>query len=769
MSNKKTEQNFIKNVLEELGKSNLRIINDSGERANFEQLVENLDFKSFKKTFTSYLEQLYELITTDKLTVPQSLKDKCLQYGAKSIFAEEILSAFETSQNDNVPSWYKNLFNTMGKAIITDKLIKEEPINYVSSVKDLTFEQWLQAENIKPENNSKKAALHYIYVTFSGKKHEKRLQHFVTIRYANDTITPVINLRTQRCLYYGTIIIYPSTGKKISYSYGGANVQVPEYGDEDLDLSLGTALDILMGRWFDRDKEKAPQDLDNARSIVYRYKNRAYGVAGWFTSGIIPDASKEPNPVKVPDPDSVRDKTNVFLVEKGEEFYLSNPLDDIQYRSASLPGDYSSKAPDTNLSFFASTYDWFISTEIERYKFKSTTYTGYHLEFIDSNRPGAIVLEPGEKFDSEGILSGSHTIGGVNQDDWLGAFDKSNSANDLADNIQKEDLPGYVVDHEKGEVVGHPDLSIPEAEEELENQFPSHTTNPSVIGLNVYSGRRRDIGNVVDELWSKEFVETIVNILTSPLDAVVSVHTIPLPPSISGSDNVKIGNYPSRVTMSVVDNQVVSKPIGTFDINPLYEGTEYSFVDYQYTQLSLYVPYCGNVEIPATVCMGKSISVNLAVDVLSGKCTATIYVDSEIYSILSGECALKYPLHGANYSTDFSSGFTGGSFKGLFGNFFSLQRDMAGFTAADMRGGLGGSITGFVNNRCVLVITRPIVYGDTTDSVNRTYECLLRGRLGDFSGYVKISKFYQPSGDLGLATKEELSEIESLLAEGVYL
>lgn len=768
MSNTKTEQNFIKNILEELGKSNLRILNDSGDRANFEQLVKNLEYKSFKKTFKSYFEQLYELITKDKMPVPKSLKDKCLQYGAKSIFADEILSAFETSENKNVPSWYKNLFNTLGKAIITEKLIEEEPINYVSSVNDLSFEGWLKKENITTENAQKKAALHYIYTIFSGDKNKKKLQHYVDIKYEGSTITPVLNVK-QSCLYYGTVLIYPSTGENIVYKYGGASVSVPEYGDKDLDLSFGTALDILMGRWYDRDTEKAPQDLGNARSRVYRYKNRAYGVAGWFTSGEIPPKSDNPDPIKVPPYNSERDKTNVFLIEKNEEFYLSNPLDDLLYRSASLPGDYSSPAPVTNLSFFSSDYTWYLSEEVKRYKFTSTTYTGYHLAYIDENKPGYIVLEPGEKFDSDGVLNGSHTIGGVNQDDWLSSFDKSNNAGELAENIQKEDLPGYVVDHGSGEVVGHPDLSIPEAEEELENQFPSHTTNPSVIGLNVYSGRRRDIGNVVDELWTKEFVETVVNVLTSPLDAVVSVHTIPLPPSISGNATVKIGNYPSKVTMSVVDNQVTSKPIGTFDIRPIYEGSEYSFADYEFTKVSLYIPYCGNLDIPASACMGKSVSVNLSVDVLSGKCTATIYIDSDVYAILSGECALKYPLHGANYSTDFSSGFTGGSFKGLLENFFSLQRDMSGFTGADMRGGLGGSITGFVNNRCVLVITRPVVYGDVSDSVNRTYECLLRGRLGDFSGYVKVSKFYQPSGDLGIATKEELSEIESLLAEGVYL
>lgn len=35
MSNTKKEQIFIKNILEELGKSNLRIINVAGDRANY--------------------------------------------------------------------------------------------------------------------------------------------------------------------------------------------------------------------------------------------------------------------------------------------------------------------------------------------------------------------------------------------------------------------------------------------------------------------------------------------------------------------------------------------------------------------------------------------------------------------------------------------------------------------------------------------------------------------------------------------------------------
>lgn len=232
---------------------------------------------------------------------------------------------------------------------------------------------------------------------------------------------------------------------------------------------------------------------------------------------------------------------------------------------------------------------------------------------------------------------------------------------------------------------------------------------------------------------------------------------------------MKIGNYTSKVSMSKVVNQITSRPIGFFNVNPLYEGTPFSFVDYQFTSLSLYVPYCGNISIPASIAIGKTISVTLFVDVMSGDCCATIYINSEVFAILSGNCAFKYPLTGANFSTSFAGGLTGGSFRGLMENVFSVERDRLGFTGADVRGGLSGAVTGVANDRCVLTITRPRVYGNPDRSINATYDCLIRGKLSSFNGFVKVSKWYQPSGDLGLATKEELSEIESLLAEGVYL
>lgn len=767
MSNTKKEKIFIKNILEELGKSNLRIINVAGDRANYEELSENLSYGTFRETFDSYLQQFYELVENKTISVPDSLSSNIIGFGAKSVFAEEVLASFDTSENSMVPSWYKNLFNEIGKAILISKLIPEEPLSYESSVTDMTFNQWLTSNNIVPENDNKRAALHYIYSIFSGDS--KKLQHFINIQYNYRAMIPVVTYTEQKCLYYGTVILYPSTGETIRYTYGNGSAIVPEYGDEDLDFSLGTALDILFGKWFDRDKEKAPQDTYNARSIVYRYKNRNYGVAGWFTSGTIPKATDPPSTFNVPDFNSPRDKTNVFLVSSSEEYYLSNPLNDLTYRSASLPGTYDSTPPKTNLDFFSPDFDWTISTDVKPYDFKKHNFSPYNLAFIDATRPGIMVLEPGEQFDESGVLTGYHTIGGQNQDTWLEAFDRSNNADELAQNIVTSDLPAYVVDKEKNEVIGNPDLTIDEAENNLENQFPSYTTNPSVIGLNVYSGRRLDIGNVIDELWSTNFSETVANILASPLDAVVSVHTIPIAPTVSGNSKVKIGNYPSSVTMGNVVDQVASRPIGFFEIRPIYADTEFSFADYKYTTVSLYVPYCGSVDIPAYICMGKTVSVSFFVDVLSGKCTSTIKVGEDTYAVLSGECALKYPMHGANYSTDFSSRFPVGSFKGAMDTLYTMGLDLAGLTKTDIRGGVGGSITGFVNNRCVLVISRPIIYGTRDNSINKTYSCLLRGKLSEFSGFVRVSKFYQRSGDFGIATKEELAEIESLLQGGIYL
>ena len=97
MSNTKKEQIFIKNILEELGKSNLRIINTTGDRANYEELSENLSYDTFRETFSSYLQQFYELVENKTISVPESLSSNILGFGAKSVFAEEVLASFDTS------------------------------------------------------------------------------------------------------------------------------------------------------------------------------------------------------------------------------------------------------------------------------------------------------------------------------------------------------------------------------------------------------------------------------------------------------------------------------------------------------------------------------------------------------------------------------------------------------------------------------------------------------------------------------------------------
>lgn len=90
------------------------------------------------------------------------------------------------------------------------------------------------------------------------------------------------------------------------------------------------------------------------------------------------------------------------------------------------------------------------------------------------------------------------------------------------------------------------------------------------------------------------------------------------------ASNVTIGNWDSGVSaISLTSTQSAVKTIATFTLNHKYN----SFLDYSpYAQYQLYIPLCGWVDLPDS-CVGKTITVYLATDVINNSCHATVNAD----------------------------------------------------------------------------------------------------------------------------------------------
>lgn len=81
---------------------------------------------------------------------------------------------------------------------------------------------------------------------------------------------------------------------------------------------------------------------------------------------------------------------------------------------------------------------------------------------------------------------------------------------------------------------------------------------------------------------------------------------------------------------------------GTVDIDPFYND----FRDYApYTQLELYLPLCGNVDLDPAYFMGHSVSITYYYDYNTMSCSACIYRDGiTLYKVINGSIGAEIPL-----------------------------------------------------------------------------------------------------------------------------
>lgn len=742
--NSKKETTIMKNVLETMEKGGVTLKLESGEKVDFREIVKVTEYESFESEIKKLMASLADLYISKELTTPQVLVDATSNYETGKMFAEENYKTFETTQEYDRPGYLKTVFKMIMKNIDDGKIEKPEFLMISKEyVKD--FDAWV-SDKFDTTKVSKEdiAKLHYLY-TISGE--DLQNDHY-RISYTHDTIQNTKSISYQ-IGYIGDTIIYPSTGKMIRHEYGGVGVNVPEY-DPQFE-------NILLRTWRFYRTSKYKQSIDATRAYCRYYYKHNLGIITMYGTVSL----KENESVKLPF--GKNDFVSMFEMSEGQQYWLCtlDGLLDTGVRCIVVPGSYSDKPASNNLDPFAfGRTDWLITQDKNFNIFKGRDYTSLSMMWIDPNDTDNYIIDPGEHLEEDGGLSGSSTANPNKTDEWLDAIQRGETWDEIAQNIENGDLPGFVISPDTGEVIGKPGMTIPEAEDNLNTNYPSHTTNPSALGLNVYTGRFSDVKSVIQELWKGDFIDKIAKLLTSPLEAVVGVLTIPALPNVGGKDKVQIGNYTTNVSMSLVNSQFKTVNIGMFNIEPLYADSDCAYLDYEQTRVFLYVPYCGMTELPVSSIMDTAISISLTIDVMTGLCCANIYSDGKFISSMDGDCSYKYPLSGVNYS---------GNYGVSLGGILSAAKDFTVGSGTTIVGNISGSPSGYVNNKCVVIIHRPVPYYEQDNSVNDTFATLRRGTLSNFSGFVVCSKFYQPSGDFGYATKEELSEIENLLKQGVYL
>lgn len=191
-------------------------------------------------------------------------------------------------------------------------------------------------------------------------------------------------------------------------------------------------------------------------------------------------------------------------------------------------------------------------------------------------------------------------------------------------------------------------IKEPEQTNDINDGNISHV--PDVSGTKKYVLSRNDISSLVN--WLNTTYEPTDSDLykdfkgANPIEYIVSCKWYPFEPSSSGNPKLYVGPKDTGITVyGFNDYGVRVLHLGGVTITPKYN----SWLDYEpYTTLSLYVPFCGTVDLDTKIWMGHTLNVYLAVDYNTGSCAAMLLRDGTLTSTIDGVCGIDVQLYGKN-------------------------------------------------------------------------------------------------------------------------
>ena len=300
----------------------------------------------------------------------------------------------------------------------------------------------------------------------------------------------------------------------------------------------------------------------------------------------------------------------------------------------------------------------------------------------------------------------------------------------------------------------------------------------------------------------------------NPSEYITSITFLPIYPIPAGTDEmINIGPLSTSVTGRKISYEYgVLIDVGSYPLIREYND----FRDYKpYTQVSLYVPFCGTVELDAANYYGRTLNVKLMIDMSTGSCTGLIFANDLLIDTIQGQCGIKIPLAAFNMA-DYQNAIINAQYqlksaeRQQTAAMIGMGASMVGgaLTATTGIGAVAGAIgaiysynkmldardkidnleyniehmqpkqtqisTGAPNNAmgferdCRLIITRPADLDTDIDIYGHTvgYMTNKQGTLADFHGFTVCSNVDLSGIPL---TNTELASIKEALKKGVYL
>lgn len=302
----------------------------------------------------------------------------------------------------------------------------------------------------------------------------------------------------------------------------------------------------------------------------------------------------------------------------------------------------------------------------------------------------------------------------------------------------------------------------------------------------IYKVNQAQLNQLGGKLWSQDFFDNIVKSFYSPMDAVIALNVVPsiANATVLGTKKIYLGNY-----NTIIDAQTV-RQFFELDMGGVFiEKRHGNAHDYNpYTQIDLYLPYIGTVQISPDDVMGHTLKVKYKCDVVTGNVVAWVMSqtsegDDTVIGTYAGNFVTQIPLTGANYAEVYKAAISGtigilsagagvaaggatmalGATQGL-----SAASNVASSKIQYLRGSGMGMSAGLMNNqRAYVVITTP------KESIPRNFASLEGYPSNTYHVLSELKGTYCEVESISLAisgaTEAEKDEIEKLLKGGVYV
>lgn len=292
----------------------------------------------------------------------------------------------------------------------------------------------------------------------------------------------------------------------------------------------------------------------------------------------------------------------------------------------------------------------------------------------------------------------------------------------------------------------------------------------------IYNPTLEQINSLGAWLWSSNFIDQLLKLFASPMDAIIGLHKVYATPSTGGTQNIKVGYLDSGVSSKIVNGQYTTIDCGTVNCFEKFGNV----LDYSpYTNIRLYLPFIGIIDLANSDVMRSAVNVVYHVDVLSGACLAEVKITRDggggtLYQF-AGNAATTLPISSGSYMGVVSSvasvatralaGFASG---GALGAVASGATGILGAQGTNVQhsGGFSGNAGAMGCKKPYLIIERP-----QTETAQNTARFLGYGsntfaQLKTCKGWTKVKAVHV---DAIPGTKEERRLIEEKLTNGVII